>query len=189
MTRIACLLHAVMIAVRQLLNRRVKFGKGCRVAMSVRFKGAASARFGDHCAIRDHAVFPHCRGKMVFGENVSIGLFSVIDGSGGLTVGDDVRMGPNVIIYTHNHRFESTDVPLFRQGLDYAPVKIEDDVWLGARVTILPGVTIGRGSIIAAGAVVTKDVPPYAIMGGVPAKQIGSRKKDDASPSDEKASI
>ena len=86
-------------------------------------------------------------------------------------------MGSDVVIITRNHRFERTDIPMMEQGFsDEQPVTIGDDVWIGDRVIILPGIKVGDGSIIAAGAVVTHDVPAYAIVGGVPAKVIGMRK-------------
>lgn len=95
---------------------------------------------------------------------------------GPLRIGRHVLMGPDVIIYTRGHETTRTDVPMSAQG-DTAPraVAIEDDVWIGARVIILPGVTIGRGSVLAAGSVVTHDVPPYSVVGGVPARVITSR--------------
>ena len=90
-----------------------------------------------------------------------------------MRIGDDVMMGPNVSIYTRNHAFERTDVPMNTQGVsDEKIVVIENDVWIGANSIILPGVTVSKGAIIGAGAVVTKDVPEYAIVGGNPAKVI-----------------
>ena len=85
-------------------------------------------------------------------------------------------MGTDVTIITRNHRFDRTDIPMMEQGFEEErPVYIGNDVWIGDRVLILPGVHIGDGSIIAAGAVVTKDVPPYSIVAGVPAKKIRDR--------------
>lgn len=93
------------------------------------------------------------------------------------SIGEDVMMGPNVTILTHNHRFDSISIPMRLQGFEeYKPVTIEDDVWVGQQVIILPGTHIGRGSIIGAGSVVTKDVEPYSIVGGNPAKLIRMRK-------------
>ncbi len=88
-------------------------------------------------------------------------------------------MGEDVMIITNTHNFENCDIPMRTQGLNYISVTIEDDVWIGSRVIILPGgVKIEKGSIIGAGAVVTKDVPEYSIVGGgVPAKLIRSRKQ------------
>lgn len=92
-------------------------------------------------------------------------------------IGKDVMMGKDVKIITHNHEFHNLNIPMNRQNyMDYSPVIIEDDIWIGFRVIILPGVRIGQGAIIAAGAVVTKDVEPYSIVGGVPAKFLKSRK-------------
>ena len=92
-------------------------------------------------------------------------------------IGDHVMMGPEVWIYTRNHKHSDVTVPMRDQGFEEErPVHIGNDVWIGDKVTILPGVNIGDGSIIGAGAVVTHDVPPYAIVGGVPAKIIRMRK-------------
>ena len=85
-------------------------------------------------------------------------------------------MGTDVTIITRNHRFDRTDIPMMEQGFEEErPVYIGNDVWIGDRALILPGVHIGDGSIIAAGAVVTKDVSPYSIVAGVPARKIRDR--------------
>lgn len=91
-------------------------------------------------------------------------------------IGKNVMMAKDVIIITRNHEFKSINIHMNQQGFEsYLPVIIEDGAWIGARVIILPGVNIGKGAIIAAGAVVTKDVEPYTIVGGVPAHFIKSR--------------
>ena len=112
---------------------------------------------------------------ITIGNNSGIGKNSVI---GSYTkIGDNVMMGEACIIYTRNHRFDRTDIPMCQQGFDeYKPVVISNDVWIGARVTILPGTKIGTGVVIGAGAVVTGEIPDYAIVGGVPAKVIRFRK-------------
>ena len=95
-----------------------------------------------------------------------------------LKVGKDVMMGPFVVIIGDSHQFSDRNIPMRLQGIkQYPPVQIADDVWIGARVMILPGLKIGKGAIIGAGAVVTKDVPPYAIFAGNPARMIGSREE------------
>ncbi|PKM57898.1 MAG: acetyltransferase [Firmicutes bacterium HGW-Firmicutes-3] len=108
------------------------------------------------------------------GDRSGIGLNARIQGP--LTIGKYVMMGPDVIIYTRNHDIQNISVPMIEGG-ETPPkaVVIEDDVWIGARAIILPGVRIGQGAVIGAGAVVTKDVGNYAIVGGVPAKIIGNR--------------
>jgi maltose O-acetyltransferase len=85
-------------------------------------------------------------------------------------------MGPDVIILTERHKFDHLDIPMREQGYDApGPVTIGDDVWIGTRVIILPSVTIGKGAIIGAGAIVTKDVPEYAITCGNPARIVKYR--------------
>jgi len=96
--------------------------------------------------------------------------------SGPLKIGKYCMMGPDVMIYTSNHQICRLDIPMILQGeTAKREVVLEDDVWIGARAIILPGITIHKGAIIGAGAVVTKDVPSYAIVGGNPAKVIKYR--------------
>jgi len=94
----------------------------------------------------------------------------------GATIGNYVMIAPGVSLLANMHNYKSTDTPMILQGKQIGnPVLIEDDVWLGRNVIVMPGVHIGKGSIVAAGAVVTKDVPAFTIVGGVPAKIIQSR--------------
>jgi maltose O-acetyltransferase len=130
-----------------------------------------------HCgknANIEHGAFFHSGRNVSVGDNSGIGIRANIAGS--VTIGNDVMMGEDVVIITRNHKFNDVDVPMWRQGFkDEQPVVIHDDVWIGTRVIILPGVTVGKGAILAAGAVVTKDVPEYAIVGGNPASIIKYR--------------
>lgn len=108
------------------------------------------------------------------GNNSGIGINASLTGS--VIIGDNVMMGSDCTMYSRNHAFDRTDVPMCEQG--YLPEKtivIGDDVWIGGHVIILPGVHIGNGAIVGAGAVVTKDVPQYAVVGGNPAKVIKYR--------------
>lgn len=104
------------------------------------------------------------------GNYVCINRHANLGGQGQLTIGNYVNIGPNCSLITANHRFDSPDKPMAWQGITQGPVTIGDDVWLGVNVTVLPNVQIGRGAIVGANAVVTKDVPSYAIVAGVPAK-------------------
>jgi maltose O-acetyltransferase len=104
------------------------------------------------------------------GNNSAIGHNARL---GAVKIGDNVMMGPDVIIFSRNHVFENRMVPMNVQGgTEGNPVLIGDDVWIGARAIILPGVHIGKGAIVGAGAVVSKDVPEYAIVAGNPARVI-----------------
>ena len=107
--------------------------------------------------IEKHA---HFTPGVELGDRSGIGINCEITGT--VTIGNDVMMGPEVIVYTSGHRFDRTDISMMDQGFTEAkPVTIGNDVWLGRRVIIMPGVTIGDGCVIGAGAVVTKDIPPY----------------------------
>lgn len=94
-----------------------------------------------------------------------------------VSIGDDVMMGPDVKIYSRNHGHERTDIPMMDQGQIEKTTHIGNDVWLGANCLIMPGVRVGNHCIIAAGAVVTKDTPDYAIMGGSPARVVKMRNQ------------
>ena len=120
---------------------------------------------GKNVNIEPHVIFNHA---LSIGDNSGIGEFSEIYGD--VSIGKDVMMGTNCIIYTRNHAFDRMDIPMIKQGFSAVkPVIIKDNVWIGGRVTILPGVIVGEGAVIGAGAVVTKDVPPNAIVVGNPA--------------------
>lgn len=109
-----------------------------------------------------------------FGKNITIGKDVFINSGchfqdqGGIEIGDGALIGHNVVLATINHSL----VPGQKRKNQYAPVKIGKNVWIGSNATILPGVTLGAWSVVAAGAVVTKDVPPYTVVGGVPARAI-----------------
>lgn len=108
------------------------------------------------------------------GDNSGIGINARLVGE--VHIGDNVMMAWDVVILTSNHRFDRSDVPMWRQGFtDEEPVWIGDDVWIGARAIILPGVHVGNGAVVGAGSVVTRDVPDHAIVGGNPARVIRLR--------------
>lgn len=113
--------------------------------------------------------------RVSIGDHSGVGARSLVQSA--TTIGDHVMMGPEVYIYTQNHCFARTDIPMDQQGFSpEKPVVIGNDVWIGARATILPGVTVGNGVVIGAGAVVTKDVPDNAVVGGNPARILKYRE-------------
>ena len=118
------------------------------------------------CEIRD----PH---QVSIGDFTSIGDSCILDGRGGLTIGNSVNFSTGVWIWTMQHSVNDSAF-----GTESAPVVIEDYAWVSCRAIVLPGVRIGRGAVVAAGAVVTKSVEPHAIVAGTPAKQIGERSSE-----------
>ena len=108
------------------------------------------------------------------GDNSGIGRDAELEC--GITIGDNVMMGPCVKMYVQNHNFSRTDIPMNQQGDSLVrPIVICDDVWIGANVIILPGVSVGKGCVIGAGSVVTKSIPEYSVVAGNPAKIIKNR--------------
>jgi len=120
--------------------------------------------------------------RLTLGNNVSINRRCIINANGGITVGDDVLIGPDVILYSQNHRFSDGDALIRDQGYDQAPVVIERNVWIASGVIVLPGVTIGEGSVIGAGTIVSKDVPAWSVAVGNPARVVRNRRDTARGP-------
>lgn len=130
---------------------------------------------GDDSYVARWSIVQAAGGSVRIGHRTGIGDFANLYGQGGLTVGDDVIMASGVRIMTAEHVFRRRDVPIRDQGEQVSPTVIEDGVWLAANVVVLAGVRVGRGAVCAAGAVVTRDVAPFTIVGGVPARLIRER--------------
>ena len=135
--------------------------------------GADGVRIGRGCQLYAEG------GTLDMGEDAALSPGVTVDASGGLIrIGKQVAIGPGTVLRAANHCFDSLEKPIMLQGHLYGEIVIEDDVWIAANCTIIPGTRIGHGAVVGAGAVVTRDVEPYAIVGGVPARVIGSRRKD-----------
>lgn len=123
--------------------------------------------------------YPGTRMQHVYGieagRNLHVNANVNLYGRGGLVIGDHVLIGPNAVIVSSQHQFARRDLPIVYQGHAGERTVIGSHVWIGANACVMPGVTIADGTIVAAGAVVTKDTEPYTIVGGVPAEKIGER--------------
>ncbi len=129
---------------------------------------------GENVTVKNRAYFGD-GSRLTIGDRSQIGQNSKLAGT--IIIGSDVLMGPDVVMMATSHAFDRIDIPMNQQGAtEEQPIIIGDDVWIGTRVIIMPGVEIGSHSIVAAGAVVTKSYEPYSIIGGVPAKLIKKRK-------------
>ncbi|MFA5108967.1 MAG: acyltransferase [Patescibacteria group bacterium] len=128
-------------------------------------------RTGKSFAVSSSCFISGLRGISV-GDNITIQFGTVINGNGGLVIESDVLLAHGVKIYTENHIYENRNLDIVSQGSESKPVFIGKGSWICANVIILPGVSIGKHSVVAAGSVVTKDVPDYSVVAGVPAKII-----------------
>ncbi|MDF2921732.1 MAG: acetyltransferase [Paenibacillaceae bacterium] len=138
---------------------RIEIGEGSLIAAGALIQG--NVRIGRNCSVQAYS-------------NI-VGYGDPDNREGWITIGNDVRIASHAIMIAANHRFEDAGRTIRSQGVQAAPITIEDDVWIGGRVSITAGVTIGRGSVIGGGAVVTRDIPPYSVAVGVPAKVVRQR--------------
>jgi maltose O-acetyltransferase len=114
--------------------------------------------------------------RLKIGDFAGISSGTQINAAGGVQIGNNVLIGPHCIIWSQNHRYEALDIEIRKQGYEYKSVVIEDDVWIGASSVILPGVTLMRGTVVAAGAVVVRSTTEGVVVAGIPAKPISSRR-------------
>ncbi len=138
-----------------------------------------SIEVGKSSVVKDHSRLCPRTGFIKIGQRCSINPFCVLLGYGGITIGNDVRIASHTTITAFNHDFDDIEQTIIEQGNSCRGITIEDDVWIGAGVRVLDGVTIGKGSVIGAGSVVTKDVPSYSVFVGVPAKMLQIRRRHD----------
>ena len=177
---------------KRFIGRVLYNGIGRHMPMSGSKYSFGARRFRQFCA---HLILDDC-GKWVnidkgatFATDIKLGEGSGIGANcsipTGVTIGDHVMMGIDILMFTNEHRHDDITVPMGLQGrTEVEPIVIEDDVWIGSRSLIMKGVRIGHGAIIAAGSVVTKDIPPYEIWGGNPAHFLKSRLPAGSQSSD-----
>jgi acetyltransferase-like isoleucine patch superfamily enzyme len=123
---------------------------------------------GDYSTIEDFSAINNGVGPVIIGNRTKIGLSNTIIGP--VTIGNDIRLAQNITLSGLNHNYTDVNLPIHEQGVSTAPIVIEDETWIGANVVVLAGVTIGKHCIVAAGSVVTKNVPSYSVAVGNPAR-------------------
>lgn len=129
-----------------------------------------SFELGANSTIEDFTTINNGVGPVIIGKNARVGLGNTLIGP--VTIRDDTRLAQNVVLSGLNHNYEDIAKPIFEQGVSTNPIVIEEESWIGANVTIVAGVTVGRHSIVAGGSVVTKDIPPFSVAAGNPARII-----------------
>jgi acetyltransferase-like isoleucine patch superfamily enzyme len=187
--RFLCLVRGVKqsgnnayISPRAIVKRGQKINLGANVVVErgaklwVDTEGSYIA-IGDDSYLSSFCVLNTFDGWIKIGENCTVNSYAILYGHGGLQIGNGVRIAPQVMLMPMNHLYKDPHIPIRKQGIKAQGLKIEDDVWFGAGAIVLDGVTIGRGAVIGAGAVVSKDIPPYSVAVGVPARVIKKRGK------------
>jgi acetyltransferase-like isoleucine patch superfamily enzyme len=162
----------------ELAKQNVKIGERNKIHTSALLDTTLGGKIslGSNNEILNGCLIMTYGGSVTIGSNCSVNPYTIIYGHGkGTIIGNNVLIAGQCMIIPSNHNFSRTDIPINQQGETSKGIVIEDNVWIGAGCKILDGVTIKEGAIIAAGAVITKDVPPSSIVGGVPAEIIKVR--------------
>ena len=158
---------------------RIRLGNGVRIASQALLRANTEQdtgiRIDDHSTVHESALIAANRGHVAIGRHSWIGPFCLVYGNGDVSIGSNVLIAAHSSINTVSHHFDRCDIPINDQGIYCDPVTIEDDAWIGMNAVILQGVRIGKGAIVGAGAVVTRDVPPWSIVMGVPARIVSQR--------------
>jgi acetyltransferase-like isoleucine patch superfamily enzyme len=165
--------------VRWFINPFVhKKGRGAKVRWHTRMDVLPFNKFtlGSRSTIEDFCTINNGVGDVIIGDNTLIGMSNVIIGP--ITIGNNVIFAQNIVASGLNHEYADVNTPIHEQKILMAPIVVEDDCWIAANSVITAGVTIGRHSVVAAGAVVTKSVPPNSVAAGNPARVI--KQYDDA---------
>lgn len=166
-----------------LFGRKIRCGKNLNLMENSLINALSydGVVIGDNFTLGRYAII-ECTGvlknvgrSLKIGNNVGINHYCFIGVRGNIIIGDNVIFGPRVNVFSENHNYENTTIPIKHQGVTKSDTVIGSDVWIGSNVSIMSGVHIGDGCIIAAGSVVTKNVEPFSIVGGVPARVIKKR--------------
>ncbi|WP_223280427.1 acyltransferase [Virgibacillus halodenitrificans] len=173
----------ILVKVTKMIPRRLRQKMFVFFRMTNGIKGIAiryillktiAEKCGDNVSVHPQVYLFNPQGLSI-GNNVSIHPMSYIDAAGKIKIGNDVSIAHGVTIMSSTHRYENRDVAIKDQSIDLLNTEIKDNVWVGAKVTLVAGVEVGSGSVLAAGAVVTKNISDNTIVGGVPAVKIKKR--------------
>lgn len=161
---------------RNIYKLFINSGKGLCLETGIVIRGAKNIILGKNCRIARNSSLYSRNGTLKIGDNFAMNSNSTLGADNGeINIGDNVIIAQNVVLRAADHEYTYSDRPMISQGHRRGIIDIEDDVWIGANSVITRDVMIGKGCIIAAGSVVTKDIPSYTVAGGVPAKEIKKR--------------
>ena len=149
-----------------------KKGKGVTICRRTRMDVLPFQEFtmGDYSTVEDFATVNNGVGPVHIGNNTRIGIGNTVIGP--VTIGNNVILAQNIVMSGLNHNYTNINIPIYKQGETVGTIIIEDDCWIGANAVITAGVTVGKHSVVAGGAVVTKNIPPYSVAVGNPARVI-----------------
>ncbi|NOX61912.1 MAG: acyltransferase [Chloroflexi bacterium] len=168
----------------QLLNtKKLRVGRSVTLEDDVKIDALSrhgvvlgdNVSIGRFSVIECTGVLQHLGQGFSMGANSNLGDYNFVGAAGGVSIGENVLIGQGVRFHSEDHVFARADIPIKAQGVTNKGIVVEDDVWLGSGAILLDGVRVGRGAVVAAGSVVTKDVPPFAVVGGVPARVLKYR--------------
>lgn len=165
---------------------KTKWGKFLRLGNQVYVSALSKngIQFGDNVSIGAYSrvivssSLNNIGNQIIIGNNVGIGEFAYLGGAGGLEIGDECIIGQYLSCHPENHNYDNISLSIRHQGVSRKGIKVGKNCWIGSKVTILDGVEIGNGSVVAAGSVVTKSFPENSIIGGVPAKLLKNRNHE-----------
>jgi len=155
-------------------SQKVCIDQGCRIKAFKNISLGNNVHFGTNAQIY---AFGTGKETIEIGNNIFLNSNVMLNANNGgkIIIGNNVMIGPNVVFRACNHDFLDRNIPIISQGHTKGFINVKDDVWIGANAVILANVTIGKGAVVAAGAVVTKDIEDYAVVAGVPARKVKSR--------------
>ena len=169
--------RSVRLIAANLRSPRARFGAGCdiRPQLEIRLEGEGRVDVGPDCVL-DRGTVLWSAGRLRIGDRTVLGHHCTLAAAETVTIGADCLIAERVSIRDHDHAFDRIHVVIREQGVRTAAVVIGSDVWIGAGASVVRGVTIGDHAVVGAGAVVTRDVPAFAVVAGVPATVIRSRR-------------